>query len=58
MIAPYTKERLWDNEQATQNRQLVRQYQTKTANFSKNLLRVAKIIQEDDAKASKELFKN
>ncbi len=58
MIAPYTKERLWDNEQATQNRQLVRQYQTKTANFSKNLLRVAKNIQEDDAKASKELFKN
>ena len=57
MIAPYTKERLWDNEQATQNLQQVQQYRTKTADFSKNLLKVAKNIQEDDTKASKELFK-
>ncbi|MEY8584915.1 hypothetical protein AALH78_06110, partial [Ligilactobacillus animalis] len=57
MIAPYTKERLWDSDQATQNLQQVQQYRTKTADFSKNLLKVAKNIQEDDAKASKELFK-
>ncbi len=58
MIASYTKERLWDSEQANQNLQQVRQYQTKTADFSKNLLKVAKNIQEDDIKASKELFKH
>jgi len=57
MIAPYTKEWLGDNEQAAQNLQQVQQYQTKTSAFSKNLLKVAKNIQEDDIKASKELFK-
>ena len=57
MIAPYIKERLWDNDQATQNLQQVQQYQTKTADFSKSLSKVAKNIQDDDTKASKELFK-
>lgn len=57
MIVPYTKEQLWDSDQATQNLQQVQQYQTKTADFSKNLLKVAKNIQDDDTKASKELFK-
>ncbi len=57
MIAPYTKERLWNSEQATQNLKQIQQYQHKTADFSKNLLKVAKNIQEDDTKASKELFK-
>ncbi len=57
MIAPYTKERLWNSEQATQNLRQIQQYQHKTADFSKNLLKVAKNIQEDDTKASKELFK-
>ena len=57
MIAPYTKERLWNSEQATQNLKQILQYQHKTADFSKNLLKVAKNIQEDDTKASKELFK-
>ncbi len=58
MIAPYTKERLWDSEQATQNLRQIQQYQTKTTNFSKNLSKVARNIQEDDSKASKELFKH
>ncbi len=58
MIAPYTKERLWNSEQATQNLKQIQQYQTKTADFSKNLLKVAKNIQEDDTKASKDLFKH
>ena len=57
MIAPYTKERLWNSEQATQNLKQIQQYKHKTADFSKNLLKVAKNIQEDDTKASKELFK-
>ncbi len=58
MIAPYAEGRLWDSDQAAQNLQQVQQYQIKTANFSKNLLKVAKNIQEDDTKASKELFKH
>ncbi|GAA2953802.1 hypothetical protein FC48_GL000853 [Ligilactobacillus murinus DSM 20452 = NBRC 14221] len=57
MIASYTKERLWDSEQATQNLKQIQQYQTKTTDFSKDLLKVAKNIQDDDTNASKELFK-
>lgn len=58
MIASYTKERLWDSEQATQNLKQIQQYQTKTTDFSKDLLKVAKNIQDDDTNASKELFKH
>lgn len=57
MIAPYTKERLWDSEQAIKNLKQIQQYQRKTTDFSKNLLKVAKNIQDDDTNASKELFK-
>ena len=53
MIAPYTKERLWNSEQATQNLKQIQQYRIKQPILARILLKVAKNIQEDDNKARK-----
>ena len=53
MIAPYT-----NGGQGEKNYQQVKVYRSKTENFSGNLSKVAKNIQDYDHYTSKRLFKN
>ena len=53
MIAPYT-----NGGQGEKNYQQVKVYRSKTENFSENLSKVAKNIQDYDHYTSKRLFKN
>lgn len=58
MVAPYSKDRLWNSDQAAENRKQVAQYKESMKKFSENLLTIAQSIQEYDKQSGSSLFKN